>query len=119
MGQTKGRCAAVTKDPLVCLAGNVEEVQVYGHPKVAGIGPQAGNHDSRLDFRKAVNLKRDVCFASPGFDDTRRWPTPESALDPKDRELTGYGMDVIDHATQIPDTATFWKRCGAATTERG
>jgi hypothetical protein len=27
-------------------------------------------------------------------------------------------MDVIDHATQIPDTATFWKRCGAATTER-
>ena len=32
---------------------------------------------------------------------------------------TGHGMDVLDHATQIRDTATFWKRCGAATTECG
>lgn len=43
---------------------------------------------------------------------------PESG-DREGREPTGHGMDVLDHATQIPDTATFWKRCGAATTERG
>ena len=29
------------------------------------------------------------------------------------------GWIYFDHATQIPDTATFWKRCGDATVERG
>lgn len=52
VGQTNVRCAAVTKHPLVCLAGYVEESHVYGHPKVAGIGPTPANRPAEMTAAK-------------------------------------------------------------------
>jgi hypothetical protein len=45
--------------------------------------PTSGQSRLALRFPERSQSKEDVCFASPGFDDTRHWPTSESALDPE------------------------------------